>query len=102
MNKKLSKKVVWVVAPVMALTVLIGGRAVVSAADRQEAENLAKTCVPTDAVLRERETDDGCYKFQYYSESTGTVYEIEIGQKSGAIREVESELRGGRDLRKLP
>lgn len=95
MNRKLSKKVALVAIPVLAVGILVGGRAVVSAADRQEAQNAAQAYVPADAVLQEQETDDGAYKFRYYAESTGMVYEVEISQSSGRIRELETELRGG-------
>ena len=37
MSKKISRKAVWVLAPVLVAGILVGGRAVVSAADRQEA-----------------------------------------------------------------
>ena len=96
MKKKISKKVVWVLVPVLAVGVLLGGRAAVSAADRQEAELKAKSYVPEDAVLQGKETDDGMYKFTYYAESTRTEYEVEIRRSSGEIRELETELLGGR------
>ena len=95
MSKQISRKVVWVLAPVLVAGILVGGRAVVSAADRQEAENKARTYVPEDAALQGKERDDGAYKFHFYSESTGYSYEVEISRSSGEVREVESELRGG-------
>lgn len=95
MKKKISKKVLWALVPVLAAGVLVGGRAVVSAAERQEAENMAKTCVPADAVLQGKETEEGTYKFYYYAESTNTSYEVEISRSSGEIRELETDLRDG-------
>ncbi len=95
MKEKLSRKALWVLVPVLVVGILVGGRAVVSAADRQEAENKAKTCVPEDAVLQGKDREDGVYKFYFFSESTGYSYEVEISRSSGEVREVETELRGG-------
>lgn len=95
MKKKISKKIIWAAVPVLAVCVLLGGRAMVSAADRQEAEKKAKAYVPEDAVLQEKETEDGMYKFYYYSQSAGTEYQVEVSRSSGNVREVETELLGG-------
>lgn len=95
MKKNFSKKWIWGVIFVFAVGAVFGTRAVVSAAGRQEAERTAREYVPSDSVLEFSERDDGMYQFQFYSESEGMVYEVEVSQKTGAVREIERKLRGG-------
>lgn len=95
MKRFLSKKWTWVLVFVLVGGIIFGSHAVVSAAERKEAENTARGQVPVDAVLETSERDDGMYQFQFYSESEGMEYEVEISEKSGEVRKVETELRGG-------
>lgn len=95
MRQFLSKKWTWVLMFVLVGGIIFGSHAVVSAAERKEAENTARGQVPADAVLETSERDDGMYQFQFYSESEGMEYEVEISEKSGEVRKVETELRGG-------
>ena len=67
MKRLLSKKWTWVLVFVLVGGIIFGSHAVVSAAERKEAENTARGQVPVDAVLETSERDDGMYQFQFYS-----------------------------------
>lgn len=97
MEKRNRKKIV--IAVLVAAVVVgtsLGGRAIVSAASREEAKKAALASVPADVTLVEQEEDDGKYEFTFRTADGTAEYEVEVGKTSGTVKEVHMSLRNDR------
>lgn len=97
MDKWKNKKglVVLIIAAMVVGTAL-GGKAIVSAASRDEAKKAALSVVPEGVDLVEQDEDDGKYEFTFRTGDGTVEYEVEVAKNDGKVKELHTSLRDDR------